>query len=236
KAGEPLEVTVHAHRLSQLAFPRSLERWLSRFGDGYPMHDPTMIVSRAQKLLAVVKSCRAALGNAIRGSFFDPEGRALLLLARKGVEGTALSALQSQVAVIAREPASVSDSSSLAPSNLNVQVVANLPRRRLVPVEQGSAWLLRRATSALRRLLAPAAVVLAMNSVPAAASLHTGPHGAPGTNTSTRALVDFGILPGLTPFAGTGRHDPFAAVTLEWFFGGAGQAAVGSSIVLAQAN
>jgi hypothetical protein len=234
KAGEPLEVTVCAHRLSQLAFPRSLERWLSRFGDGYAMHDPTMIVSRAKRLLAVVKSCRAALGNAITGSFYDAEGRTLLLLARKGIDGRALSALQLQAAGIAREAASLADNSSLAPPTVNVQVVTSLPRRRLVPVERGSAWLLRRAASALRRWLAPAAVVLAMSSVPAAASLQTGPHAAPGASTSTRASVDFGILPGLTPFADTGRYDPFAAVTLEWFFGGAGQAAVGSSIVVAE--
>jgi hypothetical protein len=240
KAREPIEVTVTAHSLRQLAFPRSLEQWLSRFAGGHALYDPTMIVSHAQRLLAAAKSCRTALGRAIRGSFFDPERRTLLLLAREGADGRVPPALQSRVAAIANEAcqgASAAGKSLPAAANINVQVVAELPRRRLVPVEATSAWLPRNMASTVRRWLAPAAVVLAMSGAPAAASVDPGQYGSPATSASTRASADFGILPGLTAFAEASRHDIFAAMTLEWFFGGAGsQAADGSSIQIAQSK
>jgi len=189
-----------------------------------------MIVARARRLLEVAQSCRTALGSAISGSFFDPERRMLLLLAREGVEGGVPSSLQSRVAAIASEVCR--GISATGNSLAAVQVVADLPRRRLVPMEARSAWLPRSMASTVRRWLAPAAVVLAVSGAPAAASVNQ--YGPTAASAGTRTSADFGVLSGLAAFADGSRHDAFAAMTLEWFFGGAGRVAVGSGIQLAQ--
>src|SRR4029077_13415172 len=50
QAGEAIAISVHAHRLHKLAYPRSLEHWLARFDVDQVVYDPTMIVSRARGL------------------------------------------------------------------------------------------------------------------------------------------------------------------------------------------
>src|SRR5262249_42308742 len=61
KTRHPVGVLVRAHKLQKLAFPRSLEHWLNRFDVREVMHDPTLIVARARKLVRAAKSCRSEL-------------------------------------------------------------------------------------------------------------------------------------------------------------------------------
>jgi hypothetical protein len=234
KAGEPVEVTVRAHRLGQLAFPRSLEQWLAHFKVGQlVLHDPTMIISHARRLLAAAKSCRAALGDAITGSFFDPDRRTLFVLARKEA-----AALQPRVASLVAGACGDTGSRVHATgvSSIRVQVVEELPQRRLIPVDAKSASPLRRIGRVLRRWLAPAALALAMSGASAAAS--TGPVGLepPSGNASITAQAEFGVLTGLSVFSEALRHDAFAATTLQWFFGETSQSQTAQPIQLAQAK
>jgi hypothetical protein len=80
KAEESSKIGVRSHRLSRLAHPRSLERWLRQFDTDEIIYDPTMVISRARGLLAASKACRLALGEAIGGLFFDPDRRTLFVL------------------------------------------------------------------------------------------------------------------------------------------------------------
>jgi hypothetical protein len=238
KAGTPLQVSVHAHRLGQLAFPRSIEQWLARFSGGnVVLHDPTLVVSHARRLVAAGAACRAALGKVVTGTFFDPIRRTFLVLTRKGHES---AALQPQVAVIVARAYDSGAVSAKTPSSLNVQVVQELPRRDVVPIDAKSASRLRRAARIIRRWLAPTAVLLAMSSVPAAASREPVQVGSPpALSTSLDAVgsqahkAEFGVLSGLSVFTEGQAHDTFASMTLEWFFGNAAQTA-GAGVQLAQ--
>jgi hypothetical protein len=231
KAGETLEVTVRAHRLGQLAFPRSLEQWLAHFKVGERvLHDPTMIVSHARRLLAAAKSCRTALGNDIAGSFFDSDRRTLFVLARKGCAPM----LQPGVAAIVA--GAYAPGLGVGSSPVNVQVVEDLPRRGLVPVDARSASLLRRIARTVRRWLAPAAVALAISGAPAAASINpvqVGPAAVSARVAGAPSHSEFGVLSGLSVLTEGQRYDAFAATTLKWFFGGTGQ---GAAIHLAQSK
>jgi hypothetical protein len=235
KAGEPVEVTVCAHRLGQLAFPRSLERWLSLFKVGQTvLHDPTMIISHARSLLAAAKSCRAALGSALAGSFFDPDRRTLFVLVR----GDA-AALQPRVATLvasAFDGPGASIARISGASSIRVQVVEELPQRRLIPVDAKSSSPMRRIGRTLWRWLVPASLALAVSGAPAAAN--TGPVGleARSANVSIAAQTQFGVLKGLSAFSEASRHDAFADATLQWFFSetSEGQAARGISVAQAK--
>jgi hypothetical protein len=82
KLGEPIHVSVCAHRFSMLPHPRSLEHWLRRFESDEIIYDPTLVVSRGRSLLLTTKSCWSAFGDAICGLFFDPDRRTLFVLKR----------------------------------------------------------------------------------------------------------------------------------------------------------
>src|SRR5262245_59864373 len=73
KTDVSVKLVVRAHRLRQLALPRSLEHWLKRFDVGNVLHDPTLILSRARQVLEIARACRAELGAALLGNYFDPD-------------------------------------------------------------------------------------------------------------------------------------------------------------------
>ena len=233
KAGEQIRISVRAHRLHQLAFPRSLEHWLKRFDVDELLHDPTLIMARGRGLVMAAKSCRSAIGNVIRGIFFDPDRRTLFVLHRSKSDAATVAALRLRVATIVNE---VWDSSAAHPEHstesqtrINVQVVSNLPRRKMVPVDAMSASLAGRMGRAIRRWRAPGAVALAIATVavPAAAHTDAGQLGhrsirAEGIGTSVRASGEFGVLFGLSVFADGPQRwesDAFASAGLRLYFG-----------------
>jgi hypothetical protein len=230
KAEEPIRISVRAHRLRKLAYPRSLEHWLTRFDVDQVVHDPTMIVSRGRGLLLAAKSCRAALGDAIKGLFFDPDRRTLFVLERG--EGDA-AALQMQVRTVVRQALDGAmgplGHSATGPSWTNVQVVAALPLRKMIPIDRKSASLAQRVGRTARRWFAPIAVALALagTAVPAAAKVDAetfGRHAIGAQATATRGLAEgeFGILAGLSVFADNARQyelDMFASAGLQRYFG-----------------
>src|SRR5262245_4446033 len=100
KAVEPIRISVRAHYRSQLAFPRSLERWLKRFDVGDVTLAPALLVAWALSLRLVAKSSRSALGGAISELLFDPELRTLFVLCRRKSDDATMSALRMRVATI----------------------------------------------------------------------------------------------------------------------------------------
>jgi len=222
-AGQPVEVAILTHDLGQLAYPRSLEHWLDRFQLGEVIHDPTMIVARARALLSAARACREAMGAQARGIFFDPGRRTLIVLIKGGKNGPAPSTRAWVRSVVDEAWESDPDAAEASSSSVVVQVVASLPKGDLVPVDAGSASVKRRLNSAIRRWLAPIALVLAASAVagPAAAKLDSR---QPISATNARVSSDFGVLSGLSVFAdGQRRHDPdmFVSSGLNTFFGNA---------------
>jgi hypothetical protein len=230
KAEGSIRVSVRAHRLRKLAHPRSLEHWLRRFEVDQIIYDPTMVVSRARGLLLAAKSCRLALGHAIEGLFFDPDRRTLLVLGGKA-NAAAKSTLTLQVRAIIEEAWDRAMAQSGRDANdrscTNVRVVAELPHRKIIPIDAKSASLARTATRAARRWFAPVALALAMAgvAVPATAKVdpvHVGRQAISTQSTTTMSLADskFGILRGLSVFTDGVRQelDAFAAAGLQQYF------------------
>jgi hypothetical protein len=222
-AGRPVEVVVRSHNLRQLAYPRSLEHWLRRFQLGEVIHDPTMIVGRARALMLAARTCRDAMGGQVRGIFFDPGRRTLLVLVKAGKEGVPASTrgwARSLIEEAWQSAGEVVDA-------LSIQTVDALPHGDLVPVDAASSSVGRRVSSALRRWLAPIALLLAAGSFagPAAArsdARHSAfAPGGPRLSDTTEA-PRLGMLPGLSVFAaGQSRYemDAFASTGLRMFFG-----------------
>jgi hypothetical protein len=231
KFQQPIGISIRAHNLRQIAFPTSLEHWLKRFEVGDVMHDPTLIVARARKLLIAAKSCRAELGKAVNGLFFDPDRRTLFVLLRGGSDAGTTAALRARVAAILHEtwdrPEARGEQGGPDQLHVDVQVVTDLPARKLVAVDAKSASLTRRIGRALRRLLAPGAVAIAVTAVavPAAARTDAGRpgHGDAGvTGMNVRPAGEFGVLFGLAVFADGQRQaetDAFASSGLQRYFG-----------------
>lgn len=236
-AGQPVEVVVRSHDLSQLAYPRSLENWLDRFQLGEVIHDPTMIVSRARALLLAAKACRDAMDRQVKGVFFDPSRRTLLVLIKGGKDG-ATPATRDWVRNLVDEAWASSDSSESV-AKIIVQAVVSLPRGDLVPVDAASASMGRRISSSIRRWLAPLALLLAAGAIAGPAAAKTD--GRQPTITSgdmqTSGTVRYGVLTGLSVFA-EGQHryelDAFASRGMNMFFGSAVQRGLG--VQVAQGN
>jgi hypothetical protein len=246
-ASQPVEVVVRAHDLGQLAFPRSLEHWLDRFQLGDVIHDPTMIVARARALLLAARACREAMGSQARGIFFDPARRALLVLAKGGRNGVAASThawVRSLVDEAWARAAADADASIAAAAKVSVQAVASLPKGDLVPVDARSASIGRRIGSAMRRWLAPLALVLAAGAIAAPATAKTdgrqpaiSSSAAGSAGKQATGPAGFGVLTGLSVFAdGQSRYQPdaFASSGLKMFFGSTVQRGQGTQV--AQGN
>lgn len=222
-AGQPIEVVVRSHDLRQLAYPRSLEHWVNRFQLGEVIHDPTMIVGRARALMRAATACRDAMGGQVRGVFFDPTRRTLLVLVRAGRDGVQPST-RSWVRSLVDE---AWQSAGEAVHAVSVQAVGSLPAGDVVPVDAASSSVGRRVSSTLRRWLAPIALLLAAGSFagPAAAKADARqPAFSSGSArlSDTAATPHLGMLPGLSVFAdGRGRveMDAFASSGLKMFFG-----------------
>jgi len=227
-AAVAIKVDVRAHALRKLAYPRSLEHWLRQFGADEIIYDPTMVISRARGLLTMAKSCRAALGAAIAGLFFDPDRRAIFVQARGNNDPASLSALNSRLhATMQQARKQTSERTADQPIWNSVQVVGQLPDRELVPIDAKSASTARSVRRALRRWFAPLAVALAVAgiAVPAAANvdpLQSGRQQSFKQSTATKATTNhkFGILGALSVFGdNVVRHDLFASAGLQQYFG-----------------
>jgi hypothetical protein len=233
-AGFPVEVVVRAYDLRHLAFPRSLEHWLDRFQLGDVIHDPTMIVGRGQALLRAARACRQSLGRTVKGVFFDPARRALVVVVRGGA-GEGEPVLREDIRRLvdaAWSPPADADATAgvVAPPRVSVQVATSLPRGDLVPVDNRSASLTRRLASDVRRWLAPLTLALAAAAIAAPASAKTdgrAPTFAPdarAASVATTHQAEFGVLTGLSVFADGPRRlevDAFASRGLQMFFGAA---------------
>ena len=238
--GAAARITIQTHRLQNLAHPRSLEHWLRQFSIGELIHDPTLIVSRATGLVTAAKSCRAAFGKAISGSFLDPDHRTLFILTRR--KNLINSALHLRVAEIVQgawnhavvRSERVPDTSF----KVDVQLVAELPPRKLLPVESRSASLMSRIGRKMRRWLAPTAVALALAGVasPAMALPSMGLPTAFSASAPAKSS-EFGILSGLSVFA-DGQHwydsQKFTSIGLQLAFGIQRQDLIRRNIILAR--
>jgi hypothetical protein len=206
-----IKVSVRAHRLQKLADPRSVEHWVSQFATGEIIYDPTMVMARARGLLAAIKTCRSAFGNAIRGSYFDPARRTLFVLD----DGKTISATSN---LAPRVRATIEQGWDQAMMQIghkerdrywtSIQVVGDLPHRELIPVDAKSASLARGVRRAIRRWFAPLAFALALTGIAVPASADVG--------------SQFGILRALSVFgdnAVPNKLDLFAFAGLQQYFG-----------------
>lgn len=238
-AGQPVEVIVRAHDLGQLAYPRSLENWLDRFQLGEVIHDPTMIVSRAKALLLAAQACRDAMGRQVKGVFFDPSQRTLLVLIKGGKDG-ATPATRDWVCKLVDEAWSqASGDSAASVARISVQAVVRLPQGDLVPVDAASASMSRRISRSIRRWLAPLALLLAAGAIagPAAAKTEGRQPAFSSGDSQSTSTVRYGVLSGLSVFSeGQRRYelDAFASRGLNMFFGST--ASRGQGVQVAQGN
>jgi len=233
RSGESVRVSVRAHNLRQLAFPHSLEHWLKRLDVGNVIYDPTMIVTRARSLLQAAMSLRAALGNTIRGSFFDSDHRTLFIMTRSISDVARAAAVRLKIATLINEAfrwgAREASPDAARPLPINVQVVSVLPRRNLVPVDAKSTSLARRIGHTIGRWLALGTVAVAMTaaSLPAGASYGPARSGSEAFGTQAsgpKAPItgDFGVLSGLSVFTdGRRPSEPAtsASTGLRLYFG-----------------
>jgi len=211
KIAESVEVSVRTHRLHKLAHPRSIEHWLRQFATGEIIYDPTMVMSRARGLVATAQACRSALGDAIRGSFFDPTHRTLFVLdSRKPAHATLNLAPRVRATVEQAWDQAMDQVGHNARDRYwtSIQVVADLPHRELVPVDAGSASAVRSMRRTVRRWFAPLALALALTGIAVPASADVG--------------SQFGILKALSVFgdnAVPSKLDFFAVAGLHQYFG-----------------
>ena len=219
-AGQPVEVVVRPHDLGQLACPRSLEHWLGRFRLGDVIYDPTAIVSCARALLLAAKACRDAMDRQVKGIFFDPSRRTLLVLVKAGKDGATPATLDWVRRLV--DEAWVSGNVE-AVARVSLQAVVSLPRGDLVPVDAASASMGRWVSTTIRRWLAPLALVLAAGAISGPAAAKSGDARQPTFSTNdSRSSVRYGVLSGLSVFAeGQRRYelDAFASRGLNMFFG-----------------
>lgn len=215
-----LRVSVRSHKLHRLAFPRSIEHWLRPFSSEGVLYDPTMIVARARELQRTAQSCRATLGQAVDGIFYDPVSRNLFVLVRGGnLAERQAKITKGDVPSTVRATASGWDGS--------VQVVSALPRQKLVPVDAQSAGYMARLARFIRRWRAPGAVALAISAASALpAAAHTNAQhlnlDRPTISVPADATGHYGILTALSVFADGTRldgTDPFVSSGLKMYFG-----------------
>lgn len=224
RSGEPVHISVRAHNLRHLAFPRSLEHWLRRLDVGDVIYDPTMIVTRARSLLQASISLRAALGSVIRGSFFDSDRRTFFVVTRNITDAARTNDLRSKIVTIVNEAAN-----EIAPLPVNVSVVSALPARKLVPVDARSGSLAHRIRQTVGRWLASGTLALTMSAASLPASASFDPTQPRSDALRLQAPVgdlmvtsDFGVLSGLAVFTDGRRPSEsttFASTGLRLYFG-----------------
>jgi hypothetical protein len=220
QTSEKLRVSVRSHKLHRLAFPRSIEHWLRPFSSEGVLYDPTMIVARARELQRTAQSCRATLGKAVDGIFYDPVSRNLLVLVRGGN-------LAERQAKITKGDVSATARAATSGWDGSIQVVSALPRQRLVPVDAKSAGYMSRLARFIRRWRAPGAVALAISAASALpAAAHTNARHLNLERTTLSVPADavghYGVLTGLSVFADGTRldgSDPFVSSGLKMYFG-----------------
>jgi hypothetical protein len=232
----PIEVSIRAHSLRKLAHPRSVEHWLRQFASDEIIYDPTMVMSRARGLLAAAEACRSAFGDAIGGSFFDPDLRTLFILNREKTGHAAATLIprvratveQAWGQAMAQNGHAVRDRSWAS-----IQVVAELPHRELIPIDAKSASVARGLRRTIRGWLAPLALAFALAgvAVPASANVGAQQSGHQADSQATAAVREdasqkFGILRALSVFGDDNvipnRLDLFAFVGLHQYFGDKG--------------
>jgi hypothetical protein len=228
-AAVAIKVHVRAHGLRKLAYPRSLEHWLRQFGADEIIYDPTMVISRARGLLMTAKSCRAALGTAIAGLYFEPDRRTIFVHARGNNDPASLSALNLRLhATMQQAWKQTTGRTADQPIWNSVQVVGQLPNRDLVPIDAKSASTARSVRRALRRWFAPLAVALALAGIAVPAAANVDPLQSVKQSTATKATANhkFGILGALSVFGDPAVPvgvDVFASAGLQEYFGGGGR-------------
>jgi hypothetical protein len=216
KIAGPIQVSVRTHRLHKLAHPRSIEHWLRQFATGEIIYDPTMVMLRARGLLAAAQACRSTLGDAIRGSFFDPTHRTLFVLERrKAADATLTLAPRVRTTIEQAWDDAMDQIGHNARDRYwtSIQVVADLPHRELVAVDAKSASAVRSMRRTVRRWFAPLALAFALAgvAVPASADVNV-------------VRGQFGILGGLSVFGDNTvpqKLDLFAFAGLHQYFGDA---------------
>jgi len=227
KVGQNLDIVVQSHDRSDLAFPKSIEHWLNKFSVGEIVSDPTMIFSRARALVQAAVACRHAAGRKIRGIFFSPARRTIVVLmkANKSKNAT-LNSGQSST-----QPSNVEfeiGGKSFLDTEIKVEVVTRLPRTDLVPVDKASSSRFRWVRGALRRWIGAAVLVLVttFGVAPASASVDSR-----SPNIERNAKVSgwndaqfdrYGFLAGLSVFADGHKSysaDAFTSTGLELYFG-----------------
>ena len=217
KVGEPIKLSIRAHRLRKLAYPRSLEHWVRQFDIDEIVYDPTMVMSRARDLIAAAKACRSMFGNAIGGLFFDPERRTLFVLARGKVDAAASSVLDQRVrAVVDGVLSGQSGGDHGGQPWTGVRAVAKLPHRKMIPIDAKSASLTHEVTRVVRRWLAPVALAFALTGIAVPASAKVG------AEQVGQAGHKFGILGALSVFGDNAvphELDTFASAGLQQYFG-----------------
>jgi len=220
QTSDKLRVSVRSHKLHRLAFPRSVEHWLRPFSSEGVLYDPTMIVSRARELQRTAQSCRATLGNAVDGIFYDPVSRNLFVLVRGG------NLAERQAKIATGDVASMAHAATSGWDG-SVQVVSALPRQKLVPVDAQSAGHVARLVRFIRRWRTPGTVALAISAASALpAAAHTNARHLnlerPALSATVDAVGHYGVLTSLSVFADGTRLDgaaPFVSYGLKMYFG-----------------
>jgi hypothetical protein len=227
-AGVLVEVDVRGHRLAKLTHPRSLEHWVKRFGTGEILHDPTHIASRARGLVEAARSCRSMLGNLAGGNFFDSDRRTLVVCARMKGDAQEAISLRMRIGAIVEDTwnrtLAYLDRSEARASPLNVQIVSEIPARKLVAVDARSASLLSKLGLKFRHWIAAAAMGVAALAGASVAEARLPPDmQSPRSAAATqKSSSEWGVLTGLTVFVDGARQyetDSFAANGLRMYFG-----------------
>jgi hypothetical protein len=219
---EQIRISVQSHRLRDLAFPRSIEHWLRRFDIEDVIHDPTMIVARARSLVQAAQSCRAKFGQAISSILFEPDSRTLFVQVGKG---QALNELRAPVAAVLADVWRGPTAATLdwRPS---LQVVSDLPSRKMVAIDAMSGSVRRIFRRAIRRWRLPGAIAMTLSALTLPAAAHTdsplsGRDMSRAPVNSAVAIGEFGVLSGLSVF--TDGQVPrnagaFASSGLDFYF------------------
>jgi hypothetical protein len=168
-------------------------------------------------MLSAANYCRSTFPDVTKGVFFDPDRRTLFVHLRAH-DAAAEQMLHREVTTILNPEASA----------ISVQLVTDLPRRKLIPVDATSASLASRIGRLIRRWRTPgaAALALATLAVPAAAHTNLGSVNDPGNiqsaSTGVHSSGQFGILYGLSVFADGQRgnaNELFTSSGLQFYFG-----------------
>jgi hypothetical protein len=215
-----LQISVRTHQLQKLAFPRSLEHWLKRFGVEDILHDPTMIVARGRSLLAAAKACRASFGRSIRSILFEPDSRTLFVVLSKGTDVSLLHVGISEAISRVCEQNGQGWANEWRP---NIRVTAELPPRKTVAVDAASAssvWSV--AGRSLRRWWKPGAIAVTLAALTAPAAAKTEQFARDTVHAQSLSGAPFGVLASLSVFTDGMRPqeaDAFAEAGLNSYFG-----------------